>query len=156
MVIKTNILGRINRIVCRKRCFLYFLVMALFSLSCENIANLGGDPITEAEVNETRRMCKEMNLPESFKLRRAREFTKYSTTVFSSEYEADAQSLETVNQHFITQLISQGWENHSYQTGGTIYLDFRKQKYSVVVEYDKFSLTATKVFNISCSWGIDK
>lgn len=156
MKIYTYTLARVNRIAFQKGSFLFCLSLVLFLSSCESIANLGGEPITDIEVNETRRLCKELKVPESFKVRRTSELTKYSTTDFTTQYESDADSLDEINRYFITQLTSQGWENHSYQTGGTVYLDFRKQKYSIDIEYDEFSLTRTRVFGITCSWGIDK
>jgi len=132
------------------------LISIFFPLICSSCGlylNSLDEKITPEERSSTKKMCTDLVVPVSFKKVGEFEVAKDGLEVYTINFESD-ENPDAVQTFFVNSLSQPGWAHFPRHTGGTTYLQFDKAKYSIVIEYDRFSLTATRLYGISCSLGV--
>jgi len=99
--------------------------------------------------------CSNLPRPDFFTKVKEYSIVKPEAATFSVNYRSSTLPAE-VREFYSNVLIPQGWKYAFYSDGGTNQIDFRKGKYSVVIQYQDFSLTDDKLYMVSCSWGISR
>jgi hypothetical protein len=125
------------------------VVFAAASASCLTLPS--PREISHEELTTLRRLCNEMPTPPSFTKIRERTLEKRGVFIYSAEY-SSREDPQSVRMFYETQSYFQEWERRARASAGTVYLDFLKGPYKIVLEFQTFSFTDERVFLLSCSW----
>lgn len=148
MVIKEK--SDIGITVMCKNAFIYLVLM--FALAVSSCSVLF-PRISPEELETLRHACSELATPSSFTKIRESKNERRERAIYSAQYYSK-DGIDEVRQFFEESLIPKGWEYSFRVESSTNYLDFRKGKYSITVEFERFSFTRNKTYLVDCAWGI--
>lgn len=133
-----------------KNAYIYLVLM--FALGVSSCSVLF-PRISPEELETLRHTCSELATPSSFTKIRESKNEKFDSAIYWAEY-SSKDGPDEVRQFFEESLIPKGWEYSFRAESGTNYLYFRKGKYSINVEFQRFSFTENRTYLVDCSWGI--
>ncbi len=108
--------------------------------------------ISDEDIEKTKSNCSNLSIPDSFVKVRESELVKSGQAVFTTQYTSSVNP-ETVDEHFYSQLVPQGWKYTRRKEGGDTFLYFDKGKFSIEIHYGIIGFSSNRLYGVSCAWG---
>lgn len=127
------------------------LTSLLFIQACDKVFQ----KISPEELKTLKATCDNLPQPDFFLKVREDSVEKTDGATYGKNYRSK-ENPEQVKQFYSNALIPQGWRYKVYTDASTTDLDFRKGKYSIVINYQEVSFTSDRLYMVSCSWGVSR